>query len=64
MPTLTVDISPRLEESIQQFVVAGWFQDVDRLVEEALHRYLDSHPIELMEQFVQQDIEWGLYGDD
>jgi Arc/MetJ-type ribon-helix-helix transcriptional regulator len=64
MSTLSIEISPLLEKNIQQLVFAGWFKDVDRLVEEAVHRYLDSHPIELMEQFIQDDIEWGLYGDD
>ena len=64
MSTLTIEISPLLEKNIQQLVFAGWFKNIDRLIEEALHRYLDSHPVDLMTQFIQEDIEWGLYGDD
>lgn len=64
MSTLTIDISPRLEENMLQFVSSGWFKDIDGLVEEALRRYLESHSIDLMEQFIQEDIQWGLYGDD
>lgn len=31
---------------------------------EVLRRYLDAHRPELMEQFVREDVEWGLYGDE
>ncbi|RKZ50485.1 MAG: CopG family transcriptional regulator [Candidatus Parabeggiatoa sp. nov. 3] len=64
MSTLTIEISPRLEENILQFVSSGWFKNIDGLVEEALRRYLESHTVDLMEQFIQEDIEWGLYGND
>jgi Arc/MetJ-type ribon-helix-helix transcriptional regulator len=64
MSTLTIDISPQLYNNIQKRVVDGWFKDIEGAVEEAVRRYLDSHPIDLMEQFVQDDIEWGLHGDD
>jgi Arc/MetJ-type ribon-helix-helix transcriptional regulator len=64
MSTLTIEISPRLEENILQFVSSGWFKNIDGLIEEALRRYLESHTVDLMEQFIQEDIEWGLYGDD
>jgi len=64
MSTLTIEISPRLEENILQFVSTGWFKNIEGLVEEALRRYLESHTVDLMEQFIQEDIEWGLYGDE
>ncbi len=64
MSTLTIDISPQLHNRLQQFVYSGWFKNLDGLVEEALRRYLESHSLELMAQFVQEDIEWGLYGDE
>jgi Arc/MetJ-type ribon-helix-helix transcriptional regulator len=64
MSTLTIEIPPRLEENMLQFVSSGWFKDIDGLVEEALRRYLESHSVDLMEQFIQDDIQWGLYGND
>ncbi len=53
MSTLTIEISPRLEENILQFVSTGWFKNIDGLIEEALRRYLESHTVDLMEQFIQ-----------
>lgn len=64
MPTITVEISQQYIQDIQHLVTNGQFKNMDALIEEAVHRYLDSHTDELVEQFVQEDIQWGLYGND
>jgi DNA-binding transcriptional regulator YbjK len=45
-------------------VEAGWFRDLDDLMLDALRRFVESHPAELMERFMQEDVEWGLHDDD
>jgi Arc/MetJ-type ribon-helix-helix transcriptional regulator len=47
-----------------KLVEAGWFPNLDELVLDALRRFLESHREELMEEFIRQDIEWGLTGDE
>ncbi len=37
---------------------------MEAVVEEALRHYIDSHPMDLTEQFIAEDIEWGLHGND
>jgi len=64
MSTLTIDISPKLYKNLEKRVVEGWFKDIEAAVEEALRRYIDSHPMDLTEQFIEEDIEWGLHGND
>jgi len=64
MSTLTIDISPKLYNNLEKRVVDGWFKDIEAAVEEALRRYIDSHPTDLTEQFIEEDIEWGLHGND
>lgn len=64
MSTLTIDISPKLYQNLEKRVVEGWFKDMEAAVEEALRRYIDSHPMDLTEQFLEEDIEWGLHGND
>jgi Arc/MetJ-type ribon-helix-helix transcriptional regulator len=54
----------RLAEDIQDQIQAGWFTDLNSLVVEAVRRYLESHHGDLKEQFIRQDVAWGLYGDD
>lgn len=64
MNTVTVQakVPNRLFEEIERLVQAGWFRDVDALIGEALRRFLESHRAALMEEFIRQDVEWGLYG--
>ncbi|MBK8905335.1 MAG: CopG family transcriptional regulator [Anaerolineaceae bacterium] len=48
----------------QDLVAAGWFRDLDELMLVALRRFLESHPGESIEEFIRQDVEWGLRGDE
>ena len=62
--TLEVTIPERLASRAQELVSEGWFTDINALVAEALRRYLEAHQTELMERFIREDVEWGLYGED
>ncbi len=64
MSALTINISPQLQQNLNALISEGWFQSLDALVEEALRRYLETHSSELATQFIQEDVRWGLYGDD
>ena len=70
-------VPARLLAEAQTLVEGGWFasvaprsrasldpRSVDQLMLDALRRFLESHPAEMMEQFVREDIEWGLHGKD
>jgi hypothetical protein len=48
----------------QRLVEAGWFRDLDEIFLDALRRFLDTHREELMEDFIRQDVEWALTGDE
>ena len=47
-----------------RLVKAGWHQTLDEIISDALRRYLESHREELMEDFIEQDVEWGLRGNE
>ena len=59
-----ISLPKSLAEDVQSQVKAGWFPDLNSLVVEAVRRYLETHPGELKEQFICQDVAWGLQGDD
>lgn len=42
----------------------GWVSNLDALVSESLQRYLESHQETMTEQFIREDVEWGLRGHD
>jgi len=48
----------------QKLVETGWFASLDEVVVDALRRFLETHRLELMEEFIRQDIDWGLQGNE
>lgn len=62
--TVQFELPVRLVAQAQKLVEAGWFRTFDELFQEALRRFLESHRAELMEEFIRQDVEWGLHGDE
>lgn len=61
---IQTEVPVGLLNQAQHLVEAGWFRDLDELVLDALRRFLESHHGELMEEFIRQDVEWGLAGND
>jgi len=55
---------PRLYQQIRTLVTEGWFRDEDDLFIEALRRFLDVRRPDLLEQFIREDVEWGLHGEE
>jgi hypothetical protein len=53
-----------LLNAAQNLVDTGWFRSLDEVMIDALRRFLEAHRAELMEEFIRQDIEWGLQGDE
>ena len=58
------EIPASLISQARRLVEAGWFRSLDEVFLDALRRYLESHREELMEEFIHQDVEWGLTGDE
>lgn len=61
---MQTEIPTNLITQAQMLIDAGWFSSIDEIVLDALRRFLESHRDELMEDFIRQDVDWGLNGDD
>ena len=61
---IQTEIPNSLVTQAQKLVDAGWFRDIDDLFLDALRRFIESHRENLMEEFIREDVEWGLNGDD
>lgn len=57
-------VSDQVAQQAQQMIERGWVPNLEMLVAEALRRYLESHQESLTEQFIRDDVEWGLHGND
>lgn len=62
--TLHTEVPAGLFADLEALVAKGWSRDLDDLVLDALRRYVESHRDSLMEEFVREDVEWGLHGSD
>ncbi len=61
---IQANIPDQLARRAQQMVDHGWATNMEFVVTESLRRYLESHQEALVEQFVQEDVLWGLSGND
>lgn len=64
MTTLDVELPEPLALALEVATKEGGFRDARDLVREAVRRYLESHSSVLTGQFLREDIEWGLRGND
>jgi hypothetical protein len=58
------ELPQELVTQARLFVANGWVGDFDELLAEALRRFLESHATGLTEEFVMEDVKWGLHGSD
>lgn len=64
MTTLQTQIPDQLLQQAQYLVQQGWVTNMDELIAESMRRYLESHREAMTEQFIREDVEWGLHGQD
>lgn len=62
--TVQAEVPVRLLAEMEGLVEAGWFRNLNELMLDALRRFVESHRGELMERYIREDVEWGLYGDE
>jgi Arc/MetJ-type ribon-helix-helix transcriptional regulator len=62
--SIHAEIPDQLRQQAQILVQQGWASNFEEVVNEALRRYLESHQGVLTESFIQDDVEWGLHGED
>jgi Arc/MetJ-type ribon-helix-helix transcriptional regulator len=60
----TIVLPPRLAEQIQEQIRQGWFTDMNSLVIEALRRYLETRSSEMTARWINNDVVWGLSGEE
>ena len=58
------EIPNQLWQQAQIMVQQGWASNLQEIINESLRRYLDSHQDVLTENFILEDVEWGLHGND
>ena len=64
MKIVQAELPEKLYNKLVLLVNEGWFRDEEEIFLEAVRRYLETHSHEFMEQFIREDVEWGLHGNE
>jgi len=64
MKTIQTEIPENLYKGAVALAEQGWFRNEKEVFSEAIRRFLESHQPELMDNFIRDDVEWGLHGED
>ena len=64
MKTVQAEIPENLYRGAVALAKEAWFRDEKEVFSEAIRRFLESHQPDLMDQFIREDVEWGLHGKD
>ena len=62
MTTLQTQIPDQLLQQAQYLVQQGWVANLDELIAESMRRYLESPREAMTEEFIRENVEWGLHG--
>lgn len=62
--TIHAEVPDQLWQQAQTLVQQGWANNLQEVVNESLRRYLESHQDLLSASFIEEDVLWGLQGDD
>lgn len=57
-------IPDQLWQQAQSMVEQGWIDNMDSLISESIRRYIESHQQTTSEDFIRDDVDWGLHGED
>lgn len=61
MKTVQTEIPENLYKGAIALAKEGWFRNEKEVFSETIRRFLESHQPELLNRFIMDDVEWGLY---
>ena len=64
MTTVQTQIPDQLLQQERYLVQQDLVSNMDDLIAESMHRYLESHRESMTEHFTREDVDWGLHGQD
>ena len=64
MKTLPAKVTPKLLEEIDELVEDGRYSSRSEAVRDAIRQLVRKQKIERIEKNMEEDIEWGLHGED
>jgi putative addiction module CopG family antidote len=63
LETIPSKLTPRLVAEIDSLIKEGWYANRSEAIRDAVRNLVERKKLVRLEASVEEDIEWGLYGD-
>jgi len=63
METVTAKLTPKLIAEIDELINDGWYGNRSEAIRDAVRDLIERKKMMKLTKAVQEDIDWGLYGD-
>ena len=64
METITIKITPRLNHELDALIKKGWYANRSEAIRDAIRRLVEMRKYKQLKQAIEEDIQWGLHGED
>lgn len=64
METIPAKITEKLVAEMDALVENGWYANRSELIRDAVRDMIKKNKIQLLEDALKEDVEWGLHGQD
>ena len=64
METISIKITPRLTHELDDLIKKGWYANKSEAIRDAILRLVENKRYKQLKQVIEEDIHWGLYGED
>ena len=62
METIPARVTGRLIVEMDELIKEGWYANRSELIRDAIRQMVKRVKIQMLEQFMKEDVEWGLHG--
>lgn len=63
MQTIPAKVTKRLVIELDELVKQGWYASRSEAIRDAIRELVKKMKLDRLEQAIQEDTRWGLYGD-
>jgi len=64
METIPAKVTGRLVMEMDEMIKEGWYANRSELIRDAIREMVKRIKIQMLEDAIKEDVEWGLHGKD
>ncbi|ATZ61391.2 MAG: ribbon-helix-helix domain-containing protein [Methanosarcinales archaeon Met12] len=64
MEAIPAKLTHKLIIELDELVKDGWYSNRSEAIRDAVRKLIEKRKLEILEEAIEEDIRWGLYGKD